>query len=311
MLSHWPFLACRVRPYMELMRLEKPIGSWLLYWPGAWSLALATHPSPPSIRLLALFGLGAIVMRGAGCTINDLWDRNLDKLVERTRDRPLASHRLERTQAISWLGIQLSAGLAILLQLNGPSVLLGAASLLPVIVYPLMKRITYWPQLVLGLTFNWGALLGWTAADPAGLANWSVMLPLYAGGICWTLVYDTIYALQDIKDDLTVGIKSTAILFGAHVKTWLTGFATASLGFFALAGYQNGMSWPYYMGVAGCALHYTWQLCTLRPAEVTDCLNKFKSNRYLGAILFMGIVADGYWEQIVAGISHALTPTIL
>ncbi|PJF19034.1 hypothetical protein PSACC_01152 [Paramicrosporidium saccamoebae] len=277
----------RMHPYTDLMRLDKPIGSWLLFWPSAWSLAFTP---PVSLPLLALFATGAVVMRGAGCTINDLWDQRIDALVERTRKRPLPAGRLSTRQAVVFLGAQLSVGLVILLQLNWTSVAVGAASLLPVALYPLMKRVTYWPQFVLGLTFNWGVLLGWTAQT--GTLQLPVVLPLYLAGISWTMLYDTIYALQDIKDDLQVGVKSTAIRFGGNVKRWLCGFAAVSISSFVVAGMQQGMSLFYYAGIAGAAVHMTWQIYTLRPHNVADCLSKFKSNRWLGAIVFAGILLD-------------------
>ncbi|KAG6817197.1 Para-hydroxybenzoate--polyprenyltransferase, mitochondrial precursor (PHB:polyprenyltransferase) [Tephrocybe sp. NHM501043] len=177
-------------------------------------------PYTTPLTYISLFGLGAVVMRGAGCTINDLWDKNLDKAVERTKTRPLARGDISPSQAVVFLGAQLTAGLGVLTQLNMYSILLGASSLSLVTIYPFMKRITYWPQAVLGLAFNWGALLGWSAV--AGSVNWGVCLPLYAGGVCWTLVYDSIYAHQDKLDDVHAGIRSTALLFGNHSRSILT-----------------------------------------------------------------------------------------
>ncbi|KAG8906026.1 Para-hydroxybenzoate--polyprenyltransferase, mitochondrial precursor (PHB:polyprenyltransferase) [Tulasnella sp. 403] len=184
---------------------------------------------PPSVPLtyLGLFGTGAFLMRSAGCTINDMWDRNLDKAVERTKNRPLARGDLTFNQSLGFLSVQLTAALAVLLQLNWYSIALGASSLSVVTVYPFMKRVTYWPQFVLGLAFNWGAMLGWSAV--AGAVDWAVCAPLYAGSICWTLVYDTVYAHQDKTDDVKVGIRSTALLFGERTLPVLSAFSASSL----------------------------------------------------------------------------------
>lgn len=268
-------------------------------------MACQNYHDPLNWKLLALFGVGSVVMRGAGCTINDLWDKRLDRLVDRTKDRPLAAGKLTTLQALTFLGGQLSVGLVILLQLNWTSVALGASSLLPVIFYPLMKRVTYWPQFVLGLTFNWGALLGWTAHT--GHFDLSIMAPLYVAGICWTMVYDTIYALQDIHDDIQVNIKSTAIRFGDNVKIWLAAFATTSIVAFTYTGIQAGMGPFYYIGVGGAALHYMWQIGTLKKDDVADCLRKFKSNRWLGALVFGGIILDFFHDRFAGGVAEFLT----
>ncbi|KAI8078053.1 UbiA prenyltransferase family-domain-containing protein, partial [Gilbertella persicaria] len=212
-LDHLP---AKIAPYAFLTRIDKPIGTWLLFWPCAWSISMASYHMDGSAldaaKMMALFGTGALIMRGAGCTINDLWDRDIDDKVERTKIRPITSGVIRPSQAIAFLGLQLSAGLAVLTQLNMYSIALGASSLSLVVTYPLMKRITYWPQTVLGLAFNWGALLGWSAM--IGSLDLAVVGPLYVGGVCWTLVYDTIYAHQDKKDDVKVGVKSTALRFG-------------------------------------------------------------------------------------------------
>ncbi|SAM79572.1 related to COQ2-para-hydroxybenzoate--polyprenyltransferase [Ustilago bromivora] len=223
-----------IKPYMALSRIDKPIGTWLLYWPGAWSIVLASHtlglPFTTPLFYTLLFGVGAIVMRGAGCTINDMWDVKMDRMVERTKTRPLAAGDITQFQALCFLGVQLSAGLAVLVNLNLYSIILGASSLGVVVLYPLMKRVTYWPQLVLGFAFNWGAMLGWSAV--AGAVDWSVVLPLYAGSIFWTLVYDTIYAHQDKTDDVHAGVKSTALLFADKAKPVLSAFSAATIGLF-------------------------------------------------------------------------------
>ncbi|XP_071846482.1 4-hydroxybenzoate polyprenyltransferase, mitochondrial-like isoform X1 [Apostichopus japonicus] len=280
----------KMQPYLKLMRLDKPIGSWLLYWPGAWSIALAAQPGQfPDLSLLALFGVGALIMRGAGCTINDMWDKDFDKSVERTKNRPLAAGDITPFQALVFLGGQLSLGLAVLLSLNWYSVILGASSMLFVVTYPLMKRITYWPQAVLGLTFNWGALLGWAAVK--GSCDWGVVLPLYVAGVSWTLVYDTIYGHQDKDDDLMIGLKSTSILLGDRTKIWLTGFSFTMVSSLVLTGYMSDQTVPYYIATALIAAHLGVQIGTLNINDPEDCWKKFRSNNRVGAILFAGIVA--------------------
>ncbi|KAF9993343.1 Para-hydroxybenzoate--polyprenyltransferase, mitochondrial precursor (PHB:polyprenyltransferase), partial [Modicella reniformis] len=244
-----------------------------------------------TLYTIGLFGTGAIIMRGAGCTINDLWDRNIDKKVERTKVRPLASGVITPSQAIAFLGLQLGAGLAVLTQLNVYSILLGASSLSLVVTYPFMKRITYWPQVVLGLAFNWGALLGSSAM--LGTVNWPVALPLYASGVCWTLVYDTIYAHQDKKDDVKIGVKSTALRFGEKTPQFLTMFSTGMVSMMALAGYMNDQGSLFYaLSVAGVAAHLGWQLKTVDYNNPTDCWSKFASNKWTGALVFSGIAGD-------------------
>ncbi|KAI9266045.1 P-loop containing nucleoside triphosphate hydrolase protein [Sporodiniella umbellata] len=280
-------------PYAFLTRIDKPIGTWLLFWPCAWSITMAgyhTGASPvETASMMALFGTGALTMRGAGCTINDLWDRDIDDKVERTKIRPIAAGLISPRQAIGFLGLQLSVGLAVLTQLDMKSILLGASSLSLVVTYPLMKRVTYWPQTVLGLAFNWGALLGWSAMTEMDLA---VTLPLYAGGVCWTLVYDTIYAHQDKKDDIKVGVKSTALRFGEQTPQWLAGFSTGFIGLSALSGYMNDQGPFFYAGVLATAAHLAWQLKTVDYNQPADCWKKFKSNTWTGAILWSGIAAD-------------------
>lgn len=285
-----------VQPYLKLMRLDKPIGSWLLFWPCGWSIASAAPAGCfPDPYMLALFGTGALVMRGAGCTINDMWDRDIDSKVERTKSRPLVNGEITFKQGIAFLGCQLSVGLAILLQLNWYSVFLGASSLALVISYPLMKRVTHWPQLVLGFTFNWGALLGYSAIK--GHVDWSLCLPLYMSGICWTIIYDTIYAHQDKNDDLRLGIKSTAIKFDKDTKTWLTGFTTTMTGGLILSGIINSQTPPYYMGVALIAAHLAKQIHTLNIDNPNDCATKFISNAQVGFILFFAIVLGNLMKK--------------
>ncbi|XP_054466877.1 4-hydroxybenzoate polyprenyltransferase, mitochondrial [Anoplopoma fimbria] len=285
-----------IQPYLRLMRLDKPIGTWLLYLPSAWSIALAADPGClPHLDMLTLFGAGALLMRGAGCTINDMWDRDFDKKVSRTATRPIASGEISQKQALVFLGGQLSLALGVLLCLNYYSIALGAASLCLVISYPLMKRITYWPQLVLGLTFNWGALLGWSAVQ--GFCDWSVCLPLYFSGVMWTLIYDTIYAHQDKEDDIKVGVKSTALRFQEQTKPWLSGFMVAMMSGLVVTGVNAEQTLPYYAVLSTVAVHLTYQIYTLDINKPEDCWKKFSSNRNLGLLLFLGIVIGNLWKE--------------
>ncbi|XP_068167540.1 4-hydroxybenzoate polyprenyltransferase, mitochondrial [Antennarius striatus] len=284
-----------IQPYLRLMRLDKPIGTWLLYLPCTWSIALAADSGClPHLGLLALFGTGALLMRGAGCTINDMWDKDFDKKVARTSSRPIASGEISRIQALFFLGGQLSLALGVLLCLNYYSIALGAASLSLVVTYPLMKRITYWPQFVLGLTFNWGALLGWAAVK--GSCDWSVCLPLYFSGVMWTLIYDTIYAHQDKDDDIKVGVRSTALRFQEQTKPWLSSFAVAMMTGLIAAGVNAEQTLPYYAVLATVAVHLSHQIYTLDISKPEDCWKKFVSNRNLGLLLFFGIVAGNLWK---------------
>ncbi|XP_020239158.1 4-hydroxybenzoate polyprenyltransferase, mitochondrial [Cajanus cajan] len=284
------YLPRQVQPYARLARLDKPIGTWLLLWPCMWSISLAATPGQlPDFKMMALFGCGALLLRGAGCTVNDLLDRDIDTMVERTKLRPVASGLLTPFQGLCFLGFQLLLGLGILLQLNNYSRILGASSLLLVFSYPLMKRFTFWPQAYLGLTFNWGALLGWAAVK--GSLDPSVVLPLYASGVFWTLVYDTIYAHQDKEDDLKVGVKSTALRFGDSTKEWISGFGIACLGGLAVSGFNAEIGWPYYASLAAASGHLGWQIWTVDLSSRADCNRKFVSNKWFGAIIFGGILA--------------------
>lgn len=269
-------------PYMVLARLDRPIGTWLLLLPCLWSLVLA----PGGFRYIdvghiLLFSLGALLMRAAGCTVNDLWDRKLDAAVVRTRSRPLASGALKPWQALVFLAGLLLASLFILLQLNDVTVVMGIASLFLVGLYPLMKRWTWWPQLFLGFTFNWGALMGWTAST--GHLEAPAVL-LYIGGIFWTLAYDTIYAHQDKEDDALIGIRSTARLFGARSKLFVGIFFAISLLFFAIAEYvAHGR--PFLIILP--ALHAVWQLHHWNMDDAASCLKIFRSNRVFGLLLLL------------------------
>ena len=283
-------LPSSVVPYAKLVRLDRPVGSALLAWPCFWSIALAADPgSLPDATTLGLFGVGAFLLRGAGCTVNDLWDRDIDGKVARTRNRPIASGAISVPKAVAFLGAQLGLGLGILLQLNDYSKILGASSLALVAAYPGMKRVTNWPQAFLGLTFNWGALLGWAAVR--GSCDWGAVLPLYASGVAWTLVYDTIYAHQDKDDDVKVGVKSTALHFGKDTKKYLSAFAMAGSGALCASGAYVGLDFPFYLGVASAASHLAWQIGTVNLDDREDCAAKFRSNSTYGALVFAGIVA--------------------
>ena len=279
-------------PYAQLMRLDRPIGWWLLLLPCWWALVLgqiAAGGGLPNLWHAALFLVGAIVMRGAGCTLNDLADQKFDAMVERTRNRPLASGRVSRKQAIGFLAALSLIGLAVLLQFNWYSVVLGASSLLIVAIYPFMKRVTHWPQFVLGLAFNWGALIGWTATH-ASLLPEAVLL--YGGGIAWTLAYDTIYAHQDKEDDVLIGVKSTALLFGANTKPWLAGFFGLAIFLMVLALRQVHAGPASYLGLAAAALHAAWQTTTFDHTNSNHCLKLFKSNRTFGLLFLAGLLLD-------------------
>ncbi|KAL1563266.1 Palmitoyl-protein thioesterase 1 [Salvia divinorum] len=283
------YLPEKARPYARLARLDKPIGTWLLAWPCMWSITMAAAPgSLPDIKMMMLFGTGALLLRGAGCTINDLLDRDIDTKVARTRSRPIASGVLSPFQGLCFLGFQLLLGLEILMQLNNFSRVLGASSLLLVFSYPLMKRLTYWPQAYLGLTFNWGALLGWAAVK--GSLDLAVVIPLYASGVFWTLVYDTIYAHQDKEDDMIVGVKSTALRFADSTKEWISGFGAACIGSLALSGYNAHLELTYYVFLAAGSTQLAWQILTVDLSSRADCNRKFVSNKWFGAIICSGIL---------------------
>ncbi|VBB27169.1 unnamed protein product [Acanthocheilonema viteae] len=344
-----------LQPYLRLMRIDKPTGFWLLYWPCTWSIALAAPPgSLPDLKMLALFGAGSILMRSAGCIVNDIYDKDYDKMVERTKSRPLATGEINNRQAVAILALLLSGSLSILLQFSWFSVVVGASSLPLVVIYPLAKRCTYWPQFILGLTSNWGVFIAWchlcpntlltviplytatvfytatydtiysqqglkgrrrvivqklyttTAIDSAGLTfNWGALLGwavirdelcaaaflLYMASVNWTLIYDTIYAYQDKTDDLIVGVKSTALLFGDKMKYWLTGFTAITMLGIGATGIIVQQTWPFYGALAVTGAHLTWQIGTVNINDPKDCWKKFKTNQWLGIILLTGIVA--------------------
>lgn len=283
------YLPAHLRPYAYLMRLDRPIGIWLLLFPSWWSILLSSGDNVAyydTIRACLLFSIGAIVMRGAGCVINDIWDRDLDKSVERTRTRPLAAGTVTPRQAIYFLATLLLFGLVVLLQFNFLTVCLGFLSIPLIITYPLMKRYTWWPQAFLGLTFNFGALMGWAAMTG------TLPLPayiLYAACIFWTLGYDTIYAHQDKEDDVMAGIKSTAIYFGEDSPLWVCRFYALSsfLFFIALTTGQDAISIDSILAFLFLIpmLHLYWQIKVWEPYAQESSLRIFKSNRDYGFIM--------------------------
>jgi len=284
------------RPYLRLARLDRPIGSWLLLIPCWWSAglaAIAARDPLPSPWHLLLFFVGAFAMRGAGCTWNDIVDRDLDARVERTRSRPIPSGQVSTAQAAAFLAAQAVVGLVVLLQFNRFAIGVGIASLGIVVVYPFMKRITYWPQIVLGLAFSWGALMGWAAAF--GRLD-APALVLYAGAISWVIGYDTIYAHQDREDDALIGIKSTALLFGPRTKPMLALFYGLAVGLIGLSGLLADAGAAFALGLAAFAGHLAWQIARLDIDDPDRCLRLFKANRDAGLILFAGMLADAYWR---------------
>lgn len=279
------------RPYLRLARLDRPIGSWLLLMPCWWSVGLTglAMDRLPSLWHIVLFFIGAFAMRGAGCTWNDLVDRDLDGKVERTRSRPIPSGQVTAKQAAIFLVAQALVGLVVLLQFNRFTILTGLASLLVVAIYPFMKRVTYWPQVFLGLAFSWGALMGWPAAF--GRLDWAPVI-LYAGAICWVIAYDTIYAHQDREDDMMIGIKSTALLFGQDTKRALTLFYSAAVMLIGVACVMAGAGWITLLGLTGFAVHLARQVRRIDIDDPALCLRLFRSNRDAGLILFAAMLID-------------------
>jgi 4-hydroxybenzoate polyprenyltransferase len=280
------------RPYLRLSRLDRPIGSWLLLMPCWWSAALAAGVTRNLNQLpliLALFFVGAFVMRGAGCTWNDITDRDLDAKVERTRSRPIPAGQVSVAQAAAFLVAQALIGLAVLLQFNRFAVATGVASLVIVAIYPFMKRITWWPQIVLGLAFSWGALMGF--AVTLGRIDATALL-LYSGSIAWVIGYDTIYAHQDAEDDALIGIKSTALLFGARTRQALIVFYGLAVVLIGAALTLAGARMFGWIGLAAFAAHLVWQIRRLEINDPALCLRLFRSNRDAGLLLFFGLLAD-------------------
>ncbi|PAA57658.1 hypothetical protein BOX15_Mlig002721g3, partial [Macrostomum lignano] len=289
-----------LQPYLRLARLDRPIGTWLLYLPCAWSITLATPAGLlPDPLVLGLFGCGALLMRGAGCTMNDILDRDYDKRVERTEDRPIPSGQVTVPRATAFLIGQSLLAACVLFQFDWFTVGLGVASLGLVATYPLFKRFTYWPQAALGVTLNFGILIGYSAIQAH--CDWPVVLPLYGAAILWTMIYDTIYSHQDKEDDLIVGVKSTALLFGDATKSWLTGFTLGMSLLLATAGANANCGLFYHAGALYASLHLAQQVASVQLDNPADCLAKFKSNRNLGLAFWLAIVLDNFFGLPVPG----------
>jgi 4-hydroxybenzoate polyprenyltransferase len=283
-----------LRPYLRLSRADRPVGAWLLLWPCWWSAALAAlvRGEPfPNLLHLALFTVGAFAMRGAGCTYNDMVDRDIDRLVERTSSRPLPAGDVGVFGASVWLVLQALVGLAVLLQFNRFTIALGLASLAVVATYPFMKRFTSWPQAVLGLAFSWGALMGWAAAF--GSLDWAPLV-LYLATVAWVIGYDTIYACQDKEDDAIVGVGSTARLFGDYAKPGVALFYAIAVGLMALAFTLGDASLFTFIGLGAFAAHLIGQVVLLDIDDSARCLKLFRSNRDAGALLFVGLALDAF-----------------
>ena len=279
------------RPYLRLARLDRPIGSWLLLIPCWWSLGLAGMRAEQfsSLWHIVLFFIGAFAMRGAGCTWNDLVDRNLDGQVERTRLRPIPSGQVTIVEAAVFMALQGLVGLLVLLQFNRYTVITGLASFSVIVIYPFMKRITYWPQIVLGLAFSWGALMGWPAAF--GRLDWPALV-LYAGSVFWVIGYDTIYAHQDREDDMMIGIKSTALLFRNKTRPMLAGFYAGAVVLIGIAGLMAGGQLIFVLGLIAFAAQLAWQVLRLDINDPAHCLKLFRSNRNAGLILFAAMLLE-------------------
>ena len=287
-------MAPALQPYLRLMRLDRPIGTWLLFWPSVFGLAMGAAVQLRGFGgelrdwwLLIVFALGAIVMRGAGCTYNDIVDRDIDAKVARTRGRPIPSGAVSVKRAWQFLLAQLIVGFLILISLNWFAVALGAASLILIAIYPFMKRVTWLPQAWLGLTFNWGALLGF-AAVTQHLAPSAYVL--YAGCFFWTFGYDTIYALQDMEDDALAGVKSTARLFGAHTPVWVALFYLMAVALILAAGMAAQPSWALAVIMLAVASHFFWQVRRLHVSDPAGALHLFRSNRDAGALIALALL---------------------
>jgi 4-hydroxybenzoate polyprenyltransferase len=282
-------LPARFRAYVMVARFDRPIGSWLLFWPGAWAIALAD-----GVRerwdLLLWFALGAVAMRGAGCVYNDIVDRDLDAKVARTRDRPIASGRISVRSAWIFLLALCLIGLIVLLQLPALAQVVALASLAPVAAYPFMKRITWWPQAWLGLVFSWAALVGWPAVT--GALEGPALL-LYAGSIFWVIGYDTIYALQDIEDDALAGVKSSARALGRHARPGIALCYALALLLWGMAFWSVRPQGLVLAGLIPVALHLAWQVSALHVADAADALAKFRANRFAGFLMFLACLVVG------------------
>ncbi len=289
------FAPARLRPWLRLIRADRPIGIWLLLWPCWWSVAFSANVEDEfpdfwfDIRLLVLFAIGAAAMRSAGCIYNDIIDRDIDAKVARTKGRPLASGQISLAPAIAFAIALCLVGLWVLLQFNPFALALGFGPVGIVMIYPLMKRVTFWPQVVLGLAFSWGALMGWAA-------RWENLeaapIVLYAACVAWIIGYDTIYAHQDKEDDALMGLKSTALRFGNNTASWLSLFYGFTIGGLAFTGWLVGAGVLFYCGLAVAAAQLIWQVATLNIDDPKNCLERFRSNHGFGAIVFLAIVLD-------------------
>ncbi|MFK7839466.1 MAG: 4-hydroxybenzoate octaprenyltransferase [Bdellovibrionales bacterium] len=290
--EHWIIktLPKLYKPYALLARVDRPIGVWLLALPGLWGIWLASDDfTLRAVGLSCLFLVGAFVMRSAGCVINDIWDRDLDRRVERTKGRPLAAGDVSLKQALMFLLALLGVGLLVLMQMNATTIMLGFLSLPLIFAYPLMKRITFWPQAFLGLTFNFGVLMGWSAMTEAiGLPA----LLLYVGAIFWTLAYDTVYAHQDIEDDMKIGVKSTAIRFGEASKVWVSVFYLLALKCMVLAFCAvQPLAALALLPVAG---HMVFQIISWKPENAKSSLKVFQSNRDCGFLILAAALVAAF-----------------
>jgi 4-hydroxybenzoate polyprenyltransferase len=289
------YLPDALKPYARLARLDRPIGFWLLFWPCGFSLAMAAMKTPVAgfdWWALILCFVGAIVMRGAGCTFNDIVDRDIDDKVERTRSRPIPAGQVTVRNAVVFMVAQALIGLLILLQFNWFTVMIGAASLALVAIYPFMKRIIWWPQLFLGLAFSWGALVGWSSQTGAiSLAA----LTLYLGCILWVIGYDTIYALQDVEDDALVGVKSTARLFGERAREVVAMFYVFAIACWTIAAAVAGAGPIFYVALLAPITILVWQISTLDAKSPANALVRFKANHWVGLALTLAFLADAYF----------------
>ncbi|XP_078161287.1 4-hydroxybenzoate geranyltransferase 2-like [Carex rostrata] len=279
-----------IRPYVKLARIDDDIALWLHAWPAFWSIMLATKPGTvPDFKLFGLFHLMALFVHVSCCASNDLFDLDYDRKVERSKTRPLAAGEITPVQGWLFWALNIALLIPLVLQLNKLCIVLAAVEQVLWIAYPLMKRITYWPQAFLGLAHNWGATLGW-AAVMGNLTDIRIFIPVHIAGIFWTMLYDTIYAHQDKDDDAEAGVKSTALLFGDSTRTWLLGFATICIGSLMFAGYNAHMGWPFYLSMIPAFGHLLWQIYSVDLSNGFDCLMKFLSNKWFGAIVMAGMV---------------------
>ena len=300
------FAPAFARPYLRLSRADRPAGTWLLLIPCWWSLSLAILSDGQFTDydrwLIVAMAMGAFLMRGAGCTWNDITDRHLDAQVTRTRSRPIPSGQITTRTAAIWMAVQTAIAAAILFTFNSTAIVLGICALIPVAIYPFAKRFTWWPQVFLGLAFNWGALMGWVAHS--GQLGWPPIL-LYLAGIAWTLFYDTIYAHQDKEDDALIGVKSTARLFQEHTKKWLLGFLIAAVILLCAALLMTVDDQVNIiallmaiLGIWAFGMHLTWQLRKLDIDDVDTCLRLFRSNRNAGFLPIAGFAIAAVLQMV-------------